>query len=161
MVEWEKNRPKYLFFQMGMGKNAVQLKKFKVICKKKKIYTWTRVITLLTAHTHTSPLYPNFLLNKITMAEKNMTYIFWVQWFAEFIFLLFTITGIERILTSKCMENIKTLAFKVAFIALNVSHRWCWCWCHIEYVSYDVFQQSHTCALQIQNNTRKMEELGI
>lgn len=36
MVEWEKNRPKYLFFQMGMGKNDVQLKKFKVICKKKK-----------------------------------------------------------------------------------------------------------------------------
>lgn len=102
-------------------------------------------------HTRTSPLYPNFLLNHDGRGKKLKKKYYDLHFGLSVICRIHVFfvcvrhhQNAERILTSKCMKNIKILAFKLLLsVCVGVSRAyWVLSVDAIHYVSYDDFKRA-------------------
>lgn len=150
MVKCEKKEPSeiYLFFPTNEhGKVWCSVEKVQGYFQR-EIYTWTHVATVQwafsTHHTLTHAHMPvrctliSYWMKSRWPRKKVKEKILWLTHvgpsdLSKFMFFCSLITKMERILTSKCMKNIKTFAFKQSFALrmceLSVDA--------IYYVSYD------------------------
>lgn len=127
----KKNHPKYTFFSSTNehGKVWCSLEKVQGYFQR-EIYTWTHVATVQwafsTHHTLTHAHMPvrctliSYWMKSRWRRKKVKEKILWLTHvgpsdLSKFMFFCSLITKMERILTSKCMKNIKTFAFKQSF----------------------------------------------